>query len=40
VKQGTAADLDSQIHRSEHNFSEGSSVATDPNLTLLKPYQD
>ncbi|MGB0585463.1 MAG: type II secretion system protein [Limisphaerales bacterium] len=40
VKQGTASDLDSQIHRAEHNFSEGSSVATDLNLTLLKPYQD
>jgi len=40
VKQGTASDLDSQIHRAEHNFTEGSSVATDPNLTLLKPYQD
>ena len=40
VKQGTASDLDSQLHRAEHNFTEGSSVATDPNLTLLKPYQD
>ena len=40
VKQGTASDLDSQIHRAEHNFTEGSSVATDLNLTLLKPYQD
>ena len=40
VKQGTASDLDSQIHRAEHNFFEGSSVATDLNLTLLKPFQD
>ena len=40
VKQGTASELDSQIHRAEHNFTEGSSVATDLNLTLLKPYQD
>jgi prepilin-type N-terminal cleavage/methylation domain-containing protein len=40
VKQGTAADLDNQIHSAEGNFSEGSSVATDLNLTFLKPYQD
>lgn len=40
VKQGTASDLDSQLHRAEHNFFEGSSVASDLNLTLLKPFQD
>ena len=40
VKQGTASDLDKQIHRAEHSFLEGSSVADALNLTLLKPYQD
>ena len=40
VKQGTAADLGDQLHRANDNFAEGSSVASEINLTLLKPYQD
>ncbi|MFL2905635.1 MAG: type II secretion system protein [Limisphaerales bacterium] len=40
VKQGTAADLGGQLHRANDNFAEGSSVASEINLTLIKPYQD
>jgi len=40
VKQGTASDLGTQLHRANDNFAEGSSVASEINLTLLKPFQD
>jgi len=37
--KGTSSDFEAQLERSADTFSEGSAVTSQPNLTILRPYQ-
>ena len=39
VASGSSSEFGEQLHRAEHNFSEGSAVTRAPSLTILRPYQ-